>query len=110
MKQFEWKFERKLNKKTIDLIEKQVACEEACRAIVEQVVKHWEENKIASTVMWKTLEKQFGLDLKNNDYRYQDGEIEARPKFANKMEKLFNDVELNKAVEKVFIEAIKDNK
>ena len=67
----------KITKKEKKLIDGISVCSLACQKLIEQVVKHFENNELAHREWWKQAGLKYNLDIENLEYTYKPltGEI-----------------------------------
>lgn len=61
----------KVTKKEKKLMDGLSVCSIACQKLIEQVVKHFENNELAQREWWKQAGLKYNLDFENYEYSYK---------------------------------------
>lgn len=106
----DWTFVLELNKETTDLVDQQKASMDACKKIVNEVLKHWETVQIQEAITWRELAREFKLDLDKNHYRIVGSELQSRPSIQKTFEDIYQKDELQRAIKNIVANALRGEK
>lgn len=91
----------KLTNKEVDQFNSAVVCGEACRRLIEEVVKHFERNQLHVHELWRATEEKYNLDAYTDEWQYdiKKGAITyLGPAGGSKLKKAMEDFSIRKLI------------